>query len=217
MDNSQKLTPKWIGPYKKLLIGAVLLGLLAGRGHVLSAQEQPRLSVIATENLGETLDHFRKTHRAALCRRSQFEEARTAHHNSEIWVTCSVDRDVSFVGYPLLSEVEPEYPFGLTVIFRDRKLIHLSYVLAPDSLELLLPAIIKQYGVPSKKLTDSDGFLSSASWTFGTSVLLLEKTPINSEVYEGEFVHITKTPERFAVTAHIFYQTNEARYPAVIQ
>jgi hypothetical protein len=134
MGNCQELVLEYVS--RKLLIGTMLSGLLICRVPLLPAQEQPRLSAVASENLGETLDHCRKTHRAALCRRSQCDETQNARHRSEK-VTCSVDRDVSFVGYPLLSEVEPEYPLGLTAIFCDRKLVQLSYALAPDSLELL--------------------------------------------------------------------------------
>jgi len=217
MCKSQKLKLKSADLYKGLLVGTMLGGLLVCKVHGMAAQEPARLSSLASENLGDTLDHFRKTHREALCRRSQIDQPQSARHKPQKCVTCSVDRNVSFIGYPMLSEVEPEYPFGLTAVFCDRKLVQLSYVLAADSLESLLPTITRHYGVPSKKLTDNDGLLSLASWKSGTSVLIMERTPINSEVYEGEFVRITKTPERFAVTAYIFSQTNEARHPSVIQ
>lgn len=136
--------------------------------------------------------------------RSQSKEFQTKQRDLSIWVTCSVNRDVTFIGYPLLSELEPEYPLGLTVMFRDRRLVQLTYVLASDSLELLLPNIIEKCGVPSKEIADSAGRLSSVSWTFGHAVLLIEKTPINSEVYEGAFVRVTKATDRFAVTALIY-------------
>lgn len=194
----------------------MLTGLLICRAPLVCAQEPTTFSGLAN-NLGEKLDHFRKTHREALCRRSQIDQPQSARHKPQKWVTCSVDRNVSFIGYPLLSEVEPEYPFGLTAVFCDRKLVRLNYVLAADSLESLLPTITRHYGIPSTKLTDNDGLLSLASWMSGTSVLIMERTPINSEVYEGEFVRVTKTPERFAVTAHIFCQSIQARYPSVMQ
>ena len=214
MCKSQKLRLKSADLYKWLLVSTMLTGLFICRVPFVRAQ-QPRPYGL-TENLGEKLDHFRKSHRAALCRRLRVDEGQTARNTSEKWVTCSVDRDVSFVGYPLLSEVEPEYPFGLTAIFCNRKLVHLAYVVAPDSLESLLPTITKQYGLPSTSLTDSSGLLSSATWNLGTSVLVIEKIPINSEVYEGKFERVTNTFERFAITAHIFYKSNEAQWHSVL-
>jgi Universal stress protein family len=64
--------------------------------------------------------------------------------------------------------------------------------------------IAKHYGAKLFAFHVRPPVISSASWTLGASDLLIDKTPINSEIYKGAFVRISKTTEPFAVTAHLY-------------
>jgi hypothetical protein len=161
---------------------------------------------LTDDRLGETLHRFRTRHPDAKCRRTPQAESENSKSNREnwlLWVDCSVEAGVSIAGFSLLSEIRPEYPFGMTATFQNRRLVTLALVLAAPSVESLLFEIERKCGQPSKTVLDPGGALSFASWTSGSFTLVVEKTPINAVIYTRGFIRITDQAEEDAIAIRI--------------
>lgn len=123
-----------------------------------------------------------------------------------------MDSGVSLAGYPLLSAGKPEYPLGMTATFHNKRLVALTYVLAAQSVELLLPEVNRKYGQPSNTILDTSGIVSSASWDSTDSTLVVVKIPIEAVVDRSGFMRITEKADVYAVAVRI--SVNDAKVPA---
>jgi hypothetical protein len=195
---------------------AVLLllpALLPGRDFANSP-----LGALKTVWLGETLKRFKSDHPLANCFRNPvppINEDKPKHQDWLLRVDCKLDAGVTLAGYPLLSAVNPQYPFGMGATFHRQRLVSLDYVLAAPSVELLLPSIKSEYGEPSQILKASDGSLASANWIASDSKMVIEKIPIHAVVDGKGFMRVTDAVQRYAVSLSISKYNKRQAHPAI--
>lgn len=141
----------------------VLWMTLLGAAAPLSAQDRLQ---IGPDQIGESLKHFHRFHKDALCTRRPIEEfsAERFRATESSWIDCNIRTTTVPAGQKLLIEADPTRPFGVFASFYKRRLIEFSYTLAATPLEPLVQTLQRQYGQPSRATRDNTGQLDSVTW-----------------------------------------------------
>lgn len=184
-------------PLGAMLETSALTGVTA-REHDVPRRDIPRLT---EDQLGESLNRFRKLHRGASCvvRPIAWSDERSFKGNWLKWVNCSLERGPMFAGYRLLGEANPTLPFGLFASFYKKKLVELSYTLAATSIDDLLPVLSKQYGQANRVIYNKSDDVDFASWVGGKALLDVELVPITPAISDRSFLRVGEEMSSSAV------------------
>jgi len=160
---------------------------------------------LATDRLGETLRQYRARYPQTECNREHgVWDAANSKRTWALWVHCSVREAVTVGGYPLLSSISPQYPFGATTTFYDGRLVEVTYALSAPSPSALIPAITKLCGQPSYLSKAQDGEVVLATWVLHpTGTARVERLPVHAISARPGTIRISDTPLTFVVTLRI--------------
>ena len=171
------------------MLGTSALTGVTARTHDVPRRDIPRLT---EDQLGESLNRFRKLHRGAICvvQTPAWSDERSFKANWLKWVNCGLEKGPTFAGQRLLGETNPTRPFGLYASFYKKKLVELSYTLAATSINDLLPALTKRCGHANRVTYNKSGNVDFASWAGRKTLLDVELVPIAPAIADQSFLRL---------------------------
>ncbi len=165
----------------------------------------PPFIVFHEDRLGESLKQFRSRHKDARCHRRPNKESNEKRLKEEwlIWVDCGLEKAIKLNGIDTLRESSSRL-FGMSATFYNKKLAELTYTLAPQTLEELLPSLRGEFGRPTQTSLTKDDGVESVTWVGQTETLVLERVELCPVVVEQAFLRIGKGSGRQAVRVRVF-------------
>ncbi len=157
------------------------------------------------DRLGESLKQFRSRHKDARCHRRASKESDEKRLKEEwlIWVDCGLEKTIKLNGIDTLPESSSR-PFGMSATFYNKKLAELTYTLAPQTVEELLPTLTGKFGRPTQISPTKDDGVESVMWGWRTETLALERVELCPVVVEQAFLRIGKGSGGRAVRVRVF-------------
>jgi hypothetical protein len=149
------------------------------------------------DSLGEKLKRFKSLHPGAKCTRhheDDFVEGVQKHTNELSWVSCNLTDGVAVGGYSLLSAGKSKYPLGMYADFRGAR-----YVLAAQSVGIVLPTLREECGDPTYTLMDNDKALLLVRWVRSRWTLVAERVPVRASIDGEGVLKVTDLTQVYAI------------------
>lgn len=167
---------------------------------------------LKVDHLGESLKEFKSVHREAHCHRAYGEWTEEDPKGTWLrWIHCSLEAGMTFGGQKLLSESEPQYPFGVYATFFQKRLVSITYYLDVDiSLESLVSLIGHECSQPIFWEKDENGRLTGAYWGTKRLSVIIRSVPMAVLNDDNKTLSVTADIVVYARSVTILVGSGEA-------